>query len=119
MEQGVLCRSRKNRVPSCQRLGAIALALLAIVSPLFIDRRAVSEEEVDEVQPVNVASWLPLLLLLLILAIALSGYLDQSLASFDPNWIHRFGGSSVGILTILIVLALVLKFKAYLMSWDC
>lgn len=90
---------------------AIGLGLLAVVSPLFIDRRPVSESELDE-ESIILASWVPLLLLVLILATALSLYLDRSFTRFDPYWIHRVGGSSGGIMVILVILALVLKCKA-------
>ena len=102
---------RSSRFSSYERLLAIGLIVLGVVSPLYINRGTVSELETDE-QPINVASWLPLLLLILILVIALSLFCDRSFTRFDPNWIHRAGGSSVGILLILLVLAFVLKCKA-------
>ncbi|XWS26474.1 hypothetical protein CRYUN_Cryun26dG0035600 [Craigia yunnanensis] len=100
-----------SRSSSYERLPAIGLIVLGVVSPLYINRGTVSELEPDE-QPINVASWLPQLLLILILVIALSLYCDRSFTRFDPNWIHRAGGSSAGILLILLVLAFVLKCKA-------
>ncbi|XWS70181.1 hypothetical protein CRYUN_Cryun03dG0026800 [Craigia yunnanensis] len=102
---------RSSRSSSYERVVAIGLIVLGVVSPLYINRATVSELEPDE-QPINFASWLPLLLLILILAIALSLYCDRSFTRFDPNWIHRVGGSSAGILLILLVLAIVLKCKA-------
>ncbi|XP_022732066.1 uncharacterized protein LOC111286399 [Durio zibethinus] len=102
---------RPGRSSSYERLVAIGLIVLGVLSPLYINRGTVSELEPDE-QPINFASWLPLLLLILILAIALSLYCDKSFTRFDPNWIHRVGGSSAGILLILLVLAFVLKCKA-------
>lgn len=90
---------------------AIGLGLLAVVSPLFIDRRPSSESELDE-ESIILASWVPLLLVVLILATAVSLYLDRSFTRFDPYWIHRVGGSSGGIMLILVILALVLKCKA-------
>ncbi|XP_034684335.1 uncharacterized protein LOC117913461 [Vitis riparia] len=109
MDQGATYRSA--RFSSYERLGAIGLALLAVVSPLYIDRRPVLDPELD-VQPISLVSWLPLLLMVLIFAITLSQYLDRRFSRFDPYWIHRVGGSSVGIIVILMVLALVLKCKA-------
>ncbi|CAK7352782.1 unnamed protein product [Dovyalis caffra] len=109
MEPIATCRTR--RFSSCEKLVAIGVGLLAVVSPLFIDRRPVSELELEE-ESINLASWVPLLLLVLILATALSLYLDRSFTRFDPYWIHRFGGSSGGIMVILVILALVLKCKA-------
>ncbi|KAK4338596.1 hypothetical protein RND71_043083 [Anisodus tanguticus] len=93
------------------RLLAIGLTLVAIVSPLYIDRRKLVDPELEE-QSLGISSYLPLLMLFLIIAIAMSCYLDQSFTRFDPYWIHRVGGSSTGILILLFVLAFVLKFKA-------
>ncbi|KAM3396527.1 hypothetical protein P3S68_000039 [Capsicum galapagoense] len=93
------------------RLIAIGLTLIAILSPLYIDRRKLVDPELEE-QSLGISSYLPLLMLFLIIAIAMSCYLDQSFTRFDPYWIHRVGGSSIGILILLLVLAFVLKFKA-------
>ncbi|KAK4353262.1 hypothetical protein RND71_028780 [Anisodus tanguticus] len=93
------------------RLLAIGLTLAAIVSPLYIDRRKLVDPELEE-QSLGISSYLPLLMLFLIITIAMSCYLDQSFTRFDPYWIHRAGGSSTGILILLLVLAFVLKFKA-------
>ncbi|KAB5553067.1 hypothetical protein DKX38_010378 [Salix brachista] len=109
MEPIATCRT--GRVSSCEKLVAIGLGLLAVVSPLFIDRRPASESELDE-ESIILASWVPLLLVVLILATAVSLYLDRSFTRFDPYWIHRVGGSSGGIMVILVILALVLKCKA-------
>ncbi|KAJ6914747.1 hypothetical protein NC651_016890 [Populus alba x Populus x berolinensis] len=78
MEPIAACRT--SRVSSCEKLVAIGLGLLAVVSPLFIDRRPFSESELDE-ESIILASWVPLLLLVLILATALSLYLDRSFTS--------------------------------------
>ncbi|KAF4352587.1 hypothetical protein CsatB_006362 [Cannabis sativa] len=102
---------RRNRSSSCERLAVIVMGLLAVISPLYIDRREVIDPEEEETS-IDFESWLPLLLLILILAIALSLFLDKGLTKFDPYWIHRVGGSSGGILVILLILALVLKCKA-------
>ncbi|KAJ0030513.1 hypothetical protein Pint_13671 [Pistacia integerrima] len=115
MEPTAACMNRSSRSSSCERLVAISLTLLAVFSPLYINRRPTSDLEIED-QPINLDSWLPLFLLLLILAIALSLYLDQSFSRFDPYWIHRVGGSSGGIIIILLVLALVLKCKASMMN---
>ncbi|KAK7290958.1 hypothetical protein RIF29_05768 [Crotalaria pallida] len=106
-------RNRVSRFSSFERVAAISLVVLAVASPLYIDRGPDSELEDDE-QPINIAVWLPLLLIVLILAIALSAFLDRSFTRFDRNWIHRVGGSSGGIVVILVVLFLVLKCKASL-----
>ncbi|KAJ8750997.1 hypothetical protein K2173_016178 [Erythroxylum novogranatense] len=110
MESATACRS--GRRCSFERLLAILIGLLAVFSPLYINQRPVYDSELDD-QPINLASWLPLLLVMLILAISLSLYLDQSFTKFDPYWIHRAGGSSGGILLILVILALVIKCKAF------
>ncbi|KAJ7966356.1 Transmembrane protein [Quillaja saponaria] len=115
MEPGATCR--KSKFSSFEKLVAIGLALLAVASPLYIDRNPVSELEVDE-EPINLASWLPLLLVVLILAITVSGLKDQSITRFDHYWIHRVGGSSVGLTVILMVLFLVLKCKASVRNWE-
>ncbi|KAF5726132.1 hypothetical protein HS088_TW23G00873 [Tripterygium wilfordii] len=113
MERLPTCR-RSSRFYSYGKLVAIGLALVAVFSPLYIDRRADIDAEIDE-EPFN---WIPLLLLVLILAITLMLLLDQSLIRFDLYWIHRVGGSSVGIVAILVVLALILKCKALMNNWE-
>ncbi|KAI3468057.1 hypothetical protein Pfo_024720 [Paulownia fortunei] len=107
MEQGAIRRS--GRI-SChdKRLLAIGLAILAIISPLYIDRRSMPEPELDE-EPIYFSSYLPLLQLVLITAIAISGYLERGFIRLGPYCIHRVGGSSTGIIIVLIVLTLVLK----------
>ena len=116
MEEGATYRS--GRFSSYERLGAIGLALLAVVSPLYIDRRPVFDPELDVQQTTSLASWLPLLLMILIFAITLSRYLERSLSRFDPYWIHRVGGSSAGIIAVLMVLVLILKCKASINSQE-
>lgn len=106
------CR-RGSRFSSYERLAAIGLVVLAVASPLFIDRKAECELE-DEEQTINVNVLLPFLLFLLILSIALSAFMDRSFAAFDRNWIHRVIGSSGGIVAILTVLFLILKCKSSL-----
>ncbi|XP_042478390.1 uncharacterized protein LOC122059584 [Macadamia integrifolia] len=97
-----------------ERLVAIVLALLAVLSPLYIDRKPAAEVEEDEDGTISFVSWawLPLLLVVLIISINMSCYLDRRLKRFDPYWIHRVGGSPCGILALLMLLALVLKCKA-------
>ncbi|XVF89019.1 hypothetical protein PTKIN_Ptkin19aG0097700 [Pterospermum kingtungense] len=105
-------QSRSSRSSSSyEKLMAIGLIILGVISPLYINRGAVSELEPDE-QSINLAPLLPLLLLILIFVSALSLFCDRSFTRFDPDWIHRAGGSSAGILLILLVLAFVLKCKA-------
>ncbi|KAL5559541.1 hypothetical protein UlMin_035752 [Ulmus minor] len=108
---------RTSRFSSYERLVAIGLALLAVLSPLYIGRREVDDSELDE-PAFSFDYWLPVLLLTLTLAIAVSLYLDKSLTRFDPYWIHRVGGSSGGIIVILLVLALVLRCKASISNWE-
>ncbi|KAK7410176.1 hypothetical protein VNO78_00751 [Psophocarpus tetragonolobus] len=113
MEVGVGGCRRGSRYSSYERLAAIALVILGVASPLYIDRKAECELEEEE-QPVNVHVWLPFLLFLLILGMALSAFVDGSFAAFDRYWIHRVFGSSAGILTILTLLFLILNFKSSL-----
>ncbi|KAH7836440.1 hypothetical protein Vadar_001243 [Vaccinium darrowii] len=111
MEPSAIYRS--GRISSYGRLLAIFLGLIAVLSPLYIDRRPEIEPEFGEPLISNISSYLlPLVLLVLILAITLLGFLEQSFTRFDAYWIYRVGGSSTGILIILLVLALVLKCKA-------
>ncbi|KAK4412698.1 hypothetical protein Salat_2917000 [Sesamum alatum] len=115
MEQGA-GRRRSTRFSSHdKRLLAIGFAILAILSPLYIDRRSVPDPELEE-EPVYLSSYLPILLLLLVTAISISGYLERGFPRLDPYWIHRVGGSSTGIIIILILLTLVLKCKAS--TWN-
>lgn len=95
-----------------QRVIAICLALAAVFSPLYIDRIKETEPELEE-ETINISSYLPLLLLILIMSIAVSRHLERSCSSFDPNWIHRVCGSSTGIIILLLILASVLKFKSF------
>ncbi|XAR57533.1 hypothetical protein NMG60_11025710 [Bertholletia excelsa] len=125
MEEGGMftqsCRSggwRRRRLSSSsssasyERLAVIGLGLLAVVSPLYIDRRAlVIGSEIEE-QPINISSYLPILLLMLILAISISRCLDHGCPEFDPCWIYRVGGSSGGIIFTLLLLAIILWCKA-------
>lgn len=108
---------RRRQFWSYERLAAIGVTVVAVLSPLYIDRREVEDSELDEA-PVSFEAWLPILLLVLTSAIGLSLFLDRGLTRFDPYWIHRVGGSSGGILFILLLLALVLKCKASLSNWD-
>ncbi|XP_040995973.1 uncharacterized protein LOC121242133 [Juglans microcarpa x Juglans regia] len=117
MEAGATC-SKTSRLSSYEKLVAIGLALLAVISPLYIDRRPViSDSELDE-EPVSLVPWLHLMLLVLILAITLSSYLERCFTRSDPYWIHRVGGSSGGLIVILVLLVLVLKCKASGKSWE-
>ncbi|CAL1370517.1 unnamed protein product [Linum trigynum] len=109
----MISTSRSNsKFTSSERLAVICFSFLAVISPLYIGGREDPEVE-EETEPFNLATWLPLLL---ILAIAFSLYLDRSFTKFDPNWIHRVGGSSGGILAILLLLGLVLKCKESILS---
>lgn len=103
--------SSRRRFSSYERLALIGLAVLAVASPLYVDRKSVSELEEEE-ESISFAILLPLLLFLLIMAVALSACLDRSFTRFDRHWIHRVGGSSGGIVMILILLFLVLKCKS-------
>ncbi|KAJ4950711.1 hypothetical protein NE237_027543 [Protea cynaroides] len=109
------CMSGTSRASYHKRLMAIFLGLLAVLSPLYIDRKPEVDLESDEDGTISLVSWawLPLLLFVLIVGISMSCYLDRSFTRFDPYWIHRVGGSPCGILAILVLLTLVLKCKAF------
>ncbi|KAF5192988.1 hypothetical protein FRX31_017415 [Thalictrum thalictroides] len=101
-----------RRPTSSEKLVAMCLALLAVVSPLVIDRKlSIETEEEDDEQSISFSSWLPLLLVVLIVAIIMSSSVGRNFSSSDPYWIHRIGGSSYGIMLLLMVLALVLRCK--------
>lgn len=100
-----------GRLSSYERPIVIILTILAIISPLYIDRRSADELELDEAG-LRFSLLLPLLLIVVIVVIAVSCYLDEDFTRFDPNWIHRVGGSSGGILLILTLLVLVIKCRA-------
>ena len=51
-----------GRTNSTEKLAAVVLGLLAVLSPLYIDRKPEIEEDEDEGSGV-LALWLPLLLL--------------------------------------------------------
>ncbi|CAN6465600.1 unnamed protein product [Victoria cruziana] len=101
-----------NCMPSTSRkLMTLAFTVLAMLSPLYVDRKPAIRLEEEESSP----RWLmPFLLMGLILAISFSRFLERGFAKFDPNWIHRIGGSSCGIISLLVMLAMVLKCKTSL-----
>ncbi|XP_027190531.1 uncharacterized protein [Cicer arietinum] len=100
MELGA-CR-RGGKFSSYERLATIGLVVLAVASPLYMDRKPEESDLEDDEQTINSAVWLPLLLFLLILCIALSAFLDRSFTEFDRHWIHRVSGSScVEIVTVM------------------
>ncbi|KAJ0988470.1 hypothetical protein J5N97_006826 [Dioscorea zingiberensis] len=98
---------------SSEKLVAIALGLLAVLSPLYIDRKPPVDPEID-CEGGGLILWLPLVLILLVIAINVTYFLDRRFMRFDPYWIHRVGGSSCGIVAILFVLILVLWLKSSL-----
>ncbi|GMH12398.1 hypothetical protein Nepgr_014239 [Nepenthes gracilis] len=103
---------RIGRLSGYGRPAALLLTLLAVISPLYIDQRRAAIRQESEGQPLNFVSFPPLLLVVLIMAIAFSCYIGQNYWRFDPYWIHRVGGSSGGIATILMILVLILSCKA-------
>lgn len=117
MRRRISSRNRSGRYSSYdQRVVAICLGAIAVISPLYIDRRKEIDPEIDE-QPTNFSSYSPLLLMILMAAIAVSGCRDRGFfpcgGGGDPNWIHRVGGSSIGIVIVLLILAFVLKCKSF------
>ncbi|KAK9076868.1 hypothetical protein SSX86_005202 [Deinandra increscens subsp. villosa] len=104
-----------RRHSSTERLVAISLGLICVISPLFIDKIPQTSEEYElEEQPLlSIPAYLVLVLLILIIVAIFSCYLDQSLTRFDPYWIYRVGGSSGGIIALLVVLTFILRCKAF------
>ncbi|KAK1435600.1 hypothetical protein QVD17_01366 [Tagetes erecta] len=104
-----------RRHSSTKRLVAISLGLICVISPLFIDENPQTMEECElEEQPfLSISTYLVLVLLTLIIVAVFSCYLDHSLTRFDPYWIYRVGGSSGGIIALLVVLSFILKCKAF------
>lgn len=100
-----------------KRFTAITLGVLAVISPLLVDKiryNATPDDEDDEDERVILASWviLPMLLVSLIVAINFANLFHRSYFRFDPYWIHRVGGSSFGIGLFLFLLAIILKIKS-------
>ncbi|MQL73668.1 hypothetical protein Taro_006005 [Colocasia esculenta] len=111
------CMGRGRRRPSStEKLVAIGLTLLAIASPLYVDRTPPRPEEEEEESEYgsSAARLLPAALVVLILAtISFASFFDSRYTRFDPYWIHRVGGSSAGIVALLLLLALVLKVQGF------
>ncbi|XP_022754145.1 uncharacterized protein LOC111302551 [Durio zibethinus] len=126
------CRS--SRSFSSEKWVAIVLTILAVVSPLYINQKPVSEPEREEQSMDLSSSYERLVAIGLIdLGVVSPLYINRGTVSerepdeqpinsaswlpllsytkFDPNWIYRVGGSA-GILLVLLVLAFVLKCKA-------
>ncbi|KAL7593193.1 uncharacterized protein LOC111888548 [Lactuca sativa] len=108
-------RRRHERRSATKKLLAISLGVLAVVSPLFIDRKSQTLEELElEDEPlISISTYAFLVLFVLIMVVGFSCYLDQSLTRFDPYWIYRVGGSSGGIIALLLVLTFVLKCRDF------
>uniref|UniRef100_A0A0E0K9H9 Uncharacterized protein n=1 Tax=Oryza punctata TaxID=4537 RepID=A0A0E0K9H9_ORYPU len=99
-----------GRPSSTERLVCVVLAVLAVLSPLYIDRRPAAADSDDEEEGGGVSAlWLPALLIVLILAINVTCFVDRRVVRFDPYWIHRVGGSSCGLMATLLLLGFVLK----------
>ncbi|KQK23339.2 hypothetical protein BRADI_1g72875v3 [Brachypodium distachyon] len=101
-----------GRPTSTEKLVCVVLAVLAVLSPLYIDREPAEDEE-DEEEGWGLllpsALWLPGLLMVLILAINVACFVDRRVVRFDPYWIHRVGGSSCGLMATLLLLGFVLN----------
>lgn len=106
-----------GRSSSTEKLVCFVLAVLAVLSPLYIDRRPVAEREEEDEDDGGGPSalWLPAVLLALILAINVTCFMDRRVVRFDPYWIHRVWGSSGGLLAMLLLLGFVLRCKASLL----
>ncbi|CAI9095955.1 OLC1v1032002C1 [Oldenlandia corymbosa var. corymbosa] len=125
MDQGGVKLMSAGRSSSYdRRVVAICLALVAVVSPVYVDRMKMANEVVElEYEPAGILCsiisafsylLLPLSLLMLIVSISMSRYLvddERSVSRFDPNWIHRVCSSSTGIIVLLLILSMVLRFK--------
>ncbi|XXG44827.1 hypothetical protein AAC387_Pa02g0076 [Persea americana] len=82
----------RGKQPSTKKLAAIALSLLALISPLYINRKQLAEPEADDENGSGGSVlWLPRLLFFLIMAINILHFLDRRFTRFDPHWIHRVG----------------------------
>ena len=103
-----------GRSSSTEKLVCVVVAVLAVLSPLYIDRRPAAESDDDEDDGGGSALWLPALLVVLILAINVTCFMDRRVVRFDPYWIHRVWGSSGGLMAMLLLLGFVLKCKASL-----
>jgi hypothetical protein len=104
-----------GRSRSTEKLVCVVVAVLAVLSPLYIDRRPEAERD-DEDEDGASALWLPGLLAVLILAINVTCFVDRRVVRFDPYWIHRVWGSSGGLMAMLLLLGFVLRCKASLYS---
>jgi hypothetical protein len=104
-----------GRSRSTEKLVCVVVAVLAVLSPLYIDRRPEAERD-DEDEDGASALWLPGLLAVLILAINVTCFMDRRVVRFDPYWIHRVWGSSGGLMAMLLLLGFVLRCKASLYS---
>ncbi|GJN08906.1 hypothetical protein PR202_ga26866 [Eleusine coracana subsp. coracana] len=105
-----------ERSSSTEKLVCVVVAVLAVLSPLYIDRRPEKEIDDEEDGGATSALLLPGLLVVLILAINLTCFMDRPVVRFDPYWIHRVWGSSCGLMAMLLLLGFVLKCKASLYS---
>jgi hypothetical protein len=102
-----------GRSTSTEKLVCVVVAVLAVLSPLYIDRRPEAERDDDDGAAAS-ALWLPGLLAVLILAINVTCFVNRRVVRFDPYWIHRVWGSSGGLMLMLLLLGFVLKCKASL-----
>ncbi|CAN6307817.1 unnamed protein product, partial [Urochloa humidicola] len=93
-----------------EKLVCVVVTVLAVLSPLYIDRRPPAEIDEEEEEGGGSALLLPALLLVLILAINVTCFMDRRVVRFDPYWIHRAWGSSGGLLAMLMLLGFVLKY---------
>ncbi|KAH7683720.1 hypothetical protein IHE45_05G201600 [Dioscorea alata] len=101
------------RHSSSEKLAAITLVLLAVLSPLYIDRKPPVELETES-EGGGFILLLPLVLIFLVIAINITYVCDRRFMRCDPYLIHRVGGSSAGIVAILFILTFMLWFKSSL-----
>lgn len=115
MDHEATNRRHTRRHSSSEKLLAISLGIIGVISPLLIDKKPQTFEdlELEEQRFLSISTYLVLVLLVLTIVAAFSCYLDHSLTRFDPYWIYRVGGSSGGIIALLLVLTFVLRCRAF------
>lgn len=98
-----------------QPLALLMLTFFIILSPRFFAREDDSDAETETSfsWAVDPAVWLPVLLVLLVVAIYISWLMGESSAELtvtrvDASTIHKIGGSSWGIGALLLMLIIII-----------
>ncbi|XP_071740581.1 uncharacterized protein [Rutidosis leptorrhynchoides] len=102
-------RRHGRKHSSSEKLLAISLGIIGVISPLFVDKKPQNFEgfKLEEQHFLSISTYLVIASFVLIIVAAFSCYSDQSLTRFDPYWIYRVGGSSGGIIALLLLLTFV------------